>query len=118
MSEATKPKPTPPKKPKIPRQPMPEQSPEERKHNFQEVPYGYTPDTAVVEASRCIQCRKPKCVEGCPVEIDIPAFIKLIAERDFAAAARKLKEENALPAICGRVCPQEDQCEKVCVIGI
>ncbi|MBU1707712.1 NADPH-dependent glutamate synthase [bacterium] len=117
MSEATKPKP-PPKKPKIPRQPMPEQSPEERRHNFQEVPYGYPPDMAVVEASRCIQCRKPKCVEGCPVEIDIPAFIKLIADREFAAAARKLKEANALPAICGRVCPQEDQCEIVCVVGI
>ncbi|MFH1743260.1 MAG: NADPH-dependent glutamate synthase, partial [bacterium] len=117
MSEATKPKP-PPKKPKIPRQPMPEQSPEERKHNFQEVPFGYPPDMAVVEASRCIQCRKPKCVEGCPVEIDIPAFIKLIADREFAAAARKLKEANALPAICGRVCPQEDQCEIVCVVGI
>ncbi|MBU1936981.1 NADPH-dependent glutamate synthase [bacterium] len=117
MNEATKPKP-PPKKPKIPRQPMPEQSPEERRHNFQEVPYGYPPDMAVVEASRCIQCRKPKCVEGCPVEIDIPAFIKLIADREFAAAARKLKEANALPAICGRVCPQEDQCEIVCVVGI
>jgi len=97
---------------------MPEQSPEERRHNFQEVPYGYPPDMAVVEASRCIQCRKPKCVEGCPVEIDIPAFIKLIADREFAAAARKLKEANALPAICGRVCPQEDQCEIVCVVGI
>jgi glutamate synthase (NADPH/NADH) small chain len=108
----------PAKKPKIPRQPMPEQPPEERKHNFDEVPYGYPPETAVVEATRCIQCKKPKCVEGCPVEIDIPGFIKLIAEREFAAAARKLKEANALPAICGRVCPQEDQCEKVCVTGI
>ncbi len=117
MSEATKPKP-PPKKPKVPRQPMPEQPPEERRHNFQEVPYGYPPDVAVVEAARCIQCKKPKCVDGCPVEIDIPAFIKLIAEREFAAAARKLKEDNALPAICGRVCPQEDQCEIVCVVGI
>ncbi len=108
----------PAKKPKIPRQPMPEQPPEERKHNFEEVPYGYSPETAVVEATRCIQCKKPKCVDGCPVEIDIPGFIKLIAEREFAAAARKLKEANALPAICGRVCPQEDQCEKVCVTGI
>jgi glutamate synthase (NADPH/NADH) small chain len=106
------------KKPKVPRQDMPEQSPEERKHNFREVPFGYPPETAIVEAKRCIQCKKPKCVEGCPVEIDIPGFIKLIAQEDFVASARKLKEANALPAICGRVCPQEDQCEKVCVIGI
>jgi glutamate synthase (NADPH/NADH) small chain len=119
VSVSPVPKPAAPaKKPKIPRQPMPEQPPEERIHNFKEVPYGYPPETAVVEATRCIQCKKPKCVEGCPVEIDIPGFIKLIAEREFAAAARKLKEANALPAICGRVCPQEDQCEKVCVTGI
>ncbi len=108
----------PAKTPKVPRQPMPEQSPDERRHNFREVPYGYPPEIAVVEAMRCIQCKKPRCVAGCPVEIDIPGFIKLIAEGDFAASARKLKEANALPAICGRVCPQEDQCEKVCVIGI
>jgi glutamate synthase (NADPH/NADH) small chain len=97
---------------------MPEQSPEERKHNFREVPYGYPPEIAIVEASRCIQCKKPKCVEGCPVEIDIPGFVKLIAEGQYAASARKLKESNALPAICGRVCPQEDQCEKLCVLGV
>ncbi len=107
-----------PKKPKIPRQPMPEQPPEVRIHNFNEVPYGYSPETAVIEASRCIMCKKPKCIDGCPVEIDIPAFIQLVKEGKFVEAARKIKEENALPAICGRVCPQEEQCEIKCVVGI
>jgi len=102
---------------KIPRQKMPEQNPKERGGNFDEVPYGYDTDLAITEATRCIQCKKPGCVAGCPVEIDIPGFIKLIAERDFVAAARKIKEENALPAVCGRVCPQEDQCEVRCVLG-
>lgn len=101
----------------IPRQKMPEQDPANRIKNFEEVPYGYTPEMARQEALRCIQCKKPLCREGCPVNIDIPGFIKLIAEGDFLAAARKLKETNALPAICGRVCPQEDQCEKVCIVG-
>jgi glutamate synthase (NADPH/NADH) small chain len=105
-------------KEKIPRQKMPEQSPEVRRRNFQEVPFGYTPELAQLEASRCILCKKPKCVEGCPVEIDIPAFVKMIKEGDFLGAARKIKEANALPAICGRVCPQEEQCEARCVIGI
>jgi len=105
------------KKEKIPRQKMPEQDPKVRAKNFNEVPYGYPPEIAQLEASRCIQCKKPKCVEGCPVEIDIPGFIKLIYEGDFVGAARKLKERNSLPAICGRVCPQEDQCEKLCVLG-
>lgn len=105
------------KKERIPRQKMPEQDPKVRAKNFNEVPYGYPPEVAQLEASRCIQCKKPKCVEGCPVGVDIPAFIKLIREGDFAGAARKLKERNSLPAICGRVCPQEDQCEKFCVIG-
>ncbi|MCX7835992.1 MAG: NADPH-dependent glutamate synthase [bacterium] len=105
-------------KEKLPRQKMPEQEPLVRAKNFLEVPYGYTAELAVAEASRCIQCKNPKCVDGCPVGIDIPAFIKLIKEGEFAAAARKIKERNALPAICGRVCPQEDQCEIVCVIGI
>jgi glutamate synthase (NADPH/NADH) small chain len=103
---------------KIPRQAMPEQEPEVRSHNFDEVPYGYTPELAQLEASRCIMCKKPKCVEGCPVEIDIPGFIALIKDGQFDAAARKIKETNALPAICGRVCPQEEQCEQVCVLGI
>ena len=104
-------------KQKVPRQKMPEQEPKVRARNFNEVPFGYNPELAQLEASRCLQCKKPKCIEGCPVEIEIPAFIKLISEGDFAGAARKLKERNALPAVCGRVCPQEDQCEKVCIVG-
>jgi glutamate synthase (NADPH) small chain len=104
-------------KPKVPRQKMPEQEPKVRARNFDEVPFGYTPDLAQLEASRCLQCKKPKCIEGCPVEVEIPAFVKLISEGDFAGAARKLKLRNSLPAICGRVCPQEDQCEKVCIVG-
>jgi len=103
---------------KIPRQAMPEQKPEIRRHNFYEVPFGYSPELAQIEASRCITCKKPKCVEGCPVEIDIPGFIALIKEGQFEAAARKIKETNALPAVCGRVCPQEEQCEALCVIGV
>jgi glutamate synthase (NADPH/NADH) small chain len=105
------------KKQKVPRQKMPEQDPGVRARNFDEVPFGYTPELAQLEASRCLQCKKPKCIEGCPVEVEIPAFVKLISEGDFAGAARKLKERNSLPAICGRVCPQEDQCEKVCIVG-
>ena len=97
--------------------PMKEQDPAERVRNFYEVPFGYTPEEAVGEARRCIQCKKPLCVGGCPVNIDIPWFIRLIAEGKFVEAARKIKETNGLPAVCGRVCPQEDQCEKVCVVG-
>jgi glutamate synthase (NADPH/NADH) small chain len=104
-------------KQKVPRQKMPEQEPKARAKNFNEVPFGYTPELAQLEASRCLQCKKPKCIEGCPVEIDIPAFIKLILDGDFVGAARKLKERNSLPAVCGRVCPQEDQCEKFCIVG-
>jgi glutamate synthase (NADPH/NADH) small chain len=96
---------------------MPEQKPETRAKNFKEVPYGFNIELAQKEASRCIQCKNPLCFEGCPVNIDIPAFIKLIGEGDFIGAARKIKETNGLPAVCGRVCPQEDQCEKICVIG-
>jgi glutamate synthase (NADPH/NADH) small chain len=105
------------KKEKVPRQKMPEQEPKVRARNFDEVPFGYTPELAQLEANRCLQCKKPKCIEGCPVEVEIPAFVKLISEGDFAGAARKLKLRNSLPAICGRVCPQEDQCEKVCIVG-
>ncbi len=105
------------KKEKVPRQSMPEQDPKERTRNFEEVPYGYTTEQALLEASRCIQCKKPGCIAGCPVDVDIPGFIKLIAEGKFVEAAWKLKETNALPAVCGRVCPQEDQCEKVCILG-
>jgi glutamate synthase (NADPH/NADH) small chain len=104
-------------KPKIPKQKMPEQDAKVRAKNFKEVPFGYSPELAQLEASRCLQCKKPKCIEGCPVEIDIPAFIKLISDGDYVGAARKLKERNGLPAVCGRVCPQEDQCEKVCIVG-
>ncbi len=99
------------------KQPMPEQDPKDRIKNFNEVALGYTEKQAVAEAKRCIQCKKPSCIAGCPVEIDIPAFIALIADGKFDEAAKKLKEKNNLPAICGRVCPQEDQCEKVCVLA-
>jgi len=102
---------------KIPRQEMPEQDKTIRIHNFQEVPYGYTSELASLEAGRCLQCKNPKCVEGCPVNIDIPSFIKLMREVDFDGAAKKIKERNVLPAICGRVCPQESQCEEKCVLG-
>jgi len=102
----------------IPRQPMPEQDPQERIHNFNEVALGYPPDRAQLEAARCLGCKKPKCVEGCPVAVDIPGFIALIKEGDFVAAAQKIKETNVLPAICGRVCPQETQCEAKCVLGV
>jgi glutamate synthase (NADPH/NADH) small chain len=105
------------KKEKVPRQKMPEQKPEDRVRNFDEVPFGYSPELARLEAGRCLQCKKPKCIDGCPVEIDIPGFVGLIWEGDFTGAAKKLKEMNSLPAICGRVCPQEDQCEKVCILG-
>ncbi len=76
-----------------------------------------TASCAIAEASRCLQCKKPACVDGCPVEVDIPGFVQLVAAGDFAAAARVIREKNALPAICGRVCPQDDQCEKLCVLG-
>ncbi len=103
---------------KIPRQKMPEQRPEERVKNFNEVPFGYTEELAILEAQRCIQCKKPKCVQGCPVSIDIPGFIHDIVNKDFRRGIQRIKQTNLLPAICGRVCPQEDQCEKVCVVGI
>ena len=99
------------------RTPMPEQLPEVRARNFEEVPLGYTPEMAVAEASRCIQCKRPSCVQGCPVNVDIPGFLKLIAEQQFAEAAQKIKETNALPAVCGRVCPQETQCEVKCILS-
>ena len=102
---------------RAPRQAMPEQRPEVRKHNFDEVPLGYSEETALIEAGRCLQCKKPLCVEGCPVSVDIPGFIKKITERDFSGALREIKKTNSLPAVCGRVCPQESQCEKHCVLG-
>lgn len=99
------------------RVPMPEQDPLERAKNFKEVPLGYTPEMAEEEAARCLQCKVPACVCGCPVNINIPGFIKLITEKKYAEAARKIKETNALPAICGRVCPQESQCEAHCILN-
>jgi glutamate synthase (NADPH/NADH) small chain len=95
---------------------MEEVDPKKRVTNFKEVARGYTAQQAVKEATRCLQCDDPKCMAGCPVQIDIPAFIKLIEEEKFSAAAAKIKEKNNLPAICGRVCPQEDQCELECVL--
>jgi glutamate synthase (NADPH/NADH) small chain len=97
---------------------MPKQSPEERVKNFDEVAQGYTKELALLEAERCLQCKNPQCRKGCPVNIDIPAFIALIKEEKFIDAAKKVKEFNALPAICGRVCPQENQCQKYCIVGI
>jgi len=97
--------------------PMREQDPEVRVTNFEEVPFGYSPEEAIAEARRCLQCKKALCVAGCPVDIDIPGFIQLIAQGEFLAAARKIKEANCLPAVCGRVCPQETQCEIKCVLG-
>ena len=102
---------------KIERQPMPEQEAKVRARNFDEVPLGYTPETAKLEAQRCIQCKNRPCMEGCPVEIDIPGFIEKVAEGDFLGSIKKIKETNALPAVCGRVCPQEVQCEEKCVRG-
>ena len=96
---------------------MPKQKPEVRRHNFNEVALGYNEEQAVAEANRCLQCPQPKCIQGCPVEVEIPPFVKLLRERKFDEAARKIKEKNSLPAICGRVCPQEDQCQKNCVVG-
>ena len=108
------------KKPKqiIPKKtPMPEQPPAERIKNYNEVPYGYTPEQAIAEAKRCLECGRPLCVDGCPVNINIPAFLKLVAEGDFRGAINIIKETNALPAVSGRVCPQEEQCEGKCALS-
>lgn len=104
------------KKVDLKRRSMPKQMPEVRRHNFNEVALGYTIKSAVEEAKRCIQCPKPKCVGNCPVEINIPGFIEAIAEKDFERGVRILKEKNCLPAVCGRVCPQEEQCEETCIL--
>jgi len=97
--------------------PMPEQPPAERIHNYNEVPYGYTEEQAIAEAKRCLECAKPSCMQGCPVNINIPAFLTLVAEGDFRAAINLIKETNALPAVTGRVCPQEEQCEGKCALS-
>jgi glutamate synthase (NADPH/NADH) small chain len=89
----------------------------ERIHNFYEVALGYNEEQALAEAERCLQCPKPKCVQGCPVEVPIPDFIKLIKDKDYLGASLKIKEKNSLPAVCGRVCPQENQCQEKCVLG-
>jgi glutamate synthase (NADPH) small chain len=105
-----------PKKLDLQRREMPKQEPEVRSHNFAEVALGYTADLAIEEAQRCLQCKKPFCVANCPVQIDIPQFIHAIAQGDFASGIRIIKQKNILPSVCGRVCPQEEQCEKNCVL--
>lgn len=104
-----------PERPSRPK--MPQRPPRERIKDFNEVPLGLSEEAAVTEACRCIQCKKPTCVKGCPVEIDITGFIKLLSQGKFDEAIAKIKEKNSLPAICGRVCPQEDQCESQCILG-
>jgi glutamate synthase (NADPH/NADH) small chain len=103
---------------KIPRQDMPEQDMRLRVANHGEVPYGYTTELAQLEAGRCLQCKDPKCVKGCPVNVDIPGFICLIRDEKIDEAAKRIKETNMLPAVCGRVCPQESQCEALCILGL
>ncbi len=105
------------KKPKVPRQKMPEQDPIERAKNFYEVALGYDNDLALLEASRCLHCKKPYCMTGCPVEVDIPDFVEMVKAGDYVGASWKVKEKNSLPRIAGRVCPQESQCESKCVLN-
>jgi glutamate synthase (NADPH/NADH) small chain len=114
MAEGTSPK---EKKEKKNRVRMPEQDPQVRARNFLEVPTGYTPEMAKEEAARCLQCKNPGCVDGCPVGIDIPGFIKLVKEGEFTQSIRNVWSQNSLPAICGRVCPQETQCEGKCILA-
>src|SRR5438309_5714498 len=99
------------------RTPMREQPPLERAHNFKEVALGYSPAEALVEADRCLQCPDEPCVRGCPVGIDIPAFIARITEKHYRGAYEVITDTNLLPSVCGRVCPQESQCEGVCTVG-
>lgn len=101
----------------LPRNPMPEQDPTARRNNFDEVGYGYTPEQAKAEAERCIQCPNPKCEGGCPVGVRIRDFIKGLIEDDMDYAIEALKDRTALPAVCGRVCPQETQCEEACILS-
>jgi len=100
------------------RVPVREQEPSERVKNFDEVCYGYNLEEAMMEASRCINCKNAKCIEGCPVSIDIPAFIKEVKEGNIEEAFHIISRFSALPAVCGRVCPQETQCEQRCIRGI
>jgi glutamate synthase (NADPH/NADH) small chain len=108
---------TPKKKVNLQRVEMSKQSPEVRGQNFDEVAFGYTPEEAMAEASRCLDCKKPGCVGNCPVEISIPDFIRAINAGDFAEGIRIIREKNCLPAVTGRVCPQEEQCEGGCVFA-
>ncbi len=101
----------------IPPQPMPEQPAKERVQNMSEVTYGYTPEQARVEAMRCLQCKNAPCVKGCPVGIDIPGFLKEAAQGNFKESLAVIKRDSLLPAICGRVCPQETQCQAPCTVG-
>ena len=117
MAEEKKTRPARKKPDRIPRQIMPVRLPEERIQDFEEVALGFDTKLAKLEAQRCLHCPKQPCVDGCPVAVDITGFINLISEGDFIAAAQKIKETNLLPAVCGRVCPQEEQCEQVCVVG-
>jgi len=105
-------------KQKARREPMPKQKVEDRVKNFNEVALGYSEEQAKSEAEKCLQCPKPLCVQGCPVDIDIPGFIKLIVEGKYTEAANKIKEDDILPRMTGRVCPQEEQCEAKCILGI
>lgn len=102
---------------KIPRQAMPEQAAPERRRNFQEVNLGLAAELAKIEASRCIECAHPACVKGCPVGVKVREFVELVVQGDYKGAAAKMREDNVLPAVTGRVCPQEDQCEGACVMG-
>lgn len=103
---------------KIPRVPVREQDPNIRRTNFEEVCFGYNKEEAMLEATRCLNCKKPKCVNSCPVSVNIPAFIQEVAKGNFEEAARIISVDSSLPAVCGRVCPQETQCEGDCILGI
>ena len=96
---------------------MPEQDPARRARNFEEVACGYTLENALREAERCLQCADEPCIRGCPVSIDIPAFIQKIADKHYHGAYDVITDTNLLPSVCGRVCPQENQCEGVCTVG-
>lgn len=103
---------------KIPRVPVREQDPNIRRTNFEEVSYGYNQEEAMLEATRCLNCKKPKCVSACPVSVNIPAFIQEVAQGHFEEAAKVIAVDSSLPAVCGRVCPQESQCEGSCILGV
>ena len=103
---------------RIPRVPVREQAPEERAKNFDEVCYGYNGEEAVLEASRCLHCKNPRCVSACPVSVRIPEFIAAVAAGDFTGASSVIARDSSLPAVCGRVCPQETQCEGSCILGV